>query len=52
MTVDSPSSPHLMKELETFLKDIHKIAKGRLTDWKEDERLSDNLLFRLAERED
>lgn len=52
MTVDSPSSPRLMKELETFLKDIHEIARGRLKDWKEDEHLSDNLLFRLAERED
>jgi hypothetical protein len=52
MTADSSSSPRLVKEFETFLKDIHEIAKGRLKDWKEDEHLSDNLLFRLAERED
>ncbi len=52
MAVDTPSAPRLVKELEMFLKDVHEIARGRLKDWKEDEHLSDKLLFRLAEREE
>lgn len=38
--------------IEMFLGDIHKIIKGRLKDWKEEEHLADKLLFRLAKREE
>lgn len=37
--------------IEMFLEDIHRIVKGRLKDWKEEEHLADNLLFRLVKRE-
>jgi hypothetical protein len=45
MTIDVPSSPRLVKELKTFLKDIYEIAKGRLKDWKANKRFSDKLQF-------
>jgi hypothetical protein len=38
--------------IEVFLEEVHEIVRGRLKDWKEEEHIADNLLFRLAKREE
>lgn len=38
--------------VEVFLEDVHKMVRGRLKDWKEEEHIADKLLFRIAKREE